>query len=247
MFESVTLDGGGTAWRSSLLDKRGVQHLFTTRAWDVKSAEQVGAIVEAAGWFDDGTPPRVVMSKQVHRNAVSTPERPLAEADAHVTDDPAEVVAVRTADCVPVLLASADGQAVAAVHAGWRGLNPAVNVIGNAIAVMRGVVGSHTAVDEWVAALGPCISAAQYEVGEEVAALFRPDHPDAVQDDLGDKPHLDTRAVAVEQLCTAGLSREAIDVFPGCTFDDQTFHSYRRHGPGVGHLAAMINPRPPGA
>lgn len=225
-----------------------MRHLFTTRGWDIQSAADVRRVIDAAGWFAADRPPAVVMSRQMHGHAVGTPDRPLAEADAHVAVGPATVVAVRTADCVPVLLASGGGRVVAAVHAGWRGLDPAVNVIGRAVAAMREVAGGVSAAEAftggWVAAVGPCVSAARYEVGEEVAGLFRTDHRTAVRDGLGEKPRLDTRRVAVEQLAAAGLGRDAIDVFPGCTYDDaEMFFSYRRQGKGVGHLAALIGPR----
>lgn len=244
MFQAKQIHTGATVWESSHLAARGVTHLFTTKAWNVQSAEDVTDVVRAAGWFAAEQTPRIVMSKQVHTNAVDTPGHRLAEADAHVTDDPREVVAVRTADCVSVLLSSADGRVVAAVHAGWRGLDPAVNVIGRAAAALRKQAGG-AAADGFVAAIGPCVSAARYEVGEEVAARFRERYPSAVLDNLGPKPHLDTRAVALAQLVESGLTAGQIDVFPGCTFDDsESFFSYRREGVGVGHLAALIAPRP---
>ncbi|MEM9915767.1 MAG: polyphenol oxidase family protein [Planctomycetota bacterium] len=243
MFDEVQLGSAQVVWRSSRLNERGVKHGFTTRALNVRSADDVAEVIRAAPWFSPDEPPRVILSKQVHGGGVDTPSHRLDEADAHVTDDPHEVVVVRTADCVPVLLSSADGRVVAAVHAGWRGLDPAVGVIGKAVEVLTRCAGAASA-DGVVAAVGPCVSVQRYEVGEEVAGRFRAATPQAVRDDLGVKPHLDTRAVAVAQLRAVGLSVDDIDVFPGCTFDDEaSFFSYRREGPGVGHLAAMIAPR----
>lgn len=243
MFQAVQLGPGQTVWQSSALIERGVKHLFTTNAWNVKSAHDLAEVIEAAPWFSPDDQLRVVMSKQVHGCGVDGPGQRLDEADAHVTDDPHEVVAVRTADCVPVLISSGDGQAVAAIHAGWRGLDPEVGVIGRAVVKLLEVAGEASA-EGCVAAVGPCISVERYEVGEEVAARFRDTTPHAVRDDLGVKPHLDTRAVAVAQLLEAGLASDHIDVFPGCTFSDaESFFSYRQHGPGVGHLAALIAPR----
>ncbi|MBB6429490.1 polyphenol oxidase family protein [Algisphaera agarilytica] len=243
MFELVQLGSGQRVWKSSLFDGLGVRHLFTTNDWDVKSPDEVADVIGAACWLGDA-PPRIIMAKQVHGNTVSSPNARAAEADAHFTQDPSEVVVVRTADCVPVLISSADGKLVAAVHAGWRGLDPTVNVIGRTLAALAEAAPGLFEATSCVAAIGPCISAERYEVGEEVAALFRDATPHAVRDDLGVKPHLDTRAVAVAQLRESGLAAEHIDVFPGCTFDDPALHSYRRHGKGVGHLAAMISPRP---
>lgn len=231
-------------WRSSLLEDCGTPHLFTTRDLNARSADDLVDLVATARWFGANDPPaRIVLSKQVHGCAVDTPGSRLAEADAHVTDEPWEVVAVRTADCVPVLLSTADGKLVAALHAGWRGLDPAVGVLGRAVAAMLSR-GSVSGVGELSAAVGPCISVPNYEVGEEVASRFRDRYPDALRDDLGDKPHLDTRAVAVAQLREAGVAAERIDVFPGCTYEDaEAFFSFRREGKGVGHLAALITPR----
>lgn len=243
MFQAVQLGPGQTVWQSSALIERGVKHLFTTKAWNVKSADDLAEVIEAASWFLPNDEPRVVMSRQVHGCGVDGPGQRLDEADAHVTDDAHEVVAVRTADCVPVLISSDDGQAVAAIHAGWRGLDPAVGVIGRAVAKLLEVAGEAAAAG-CVAAVGPCISVERYEVGEEVAIRFRDTTPHAVRDGRGVKPHLDTRAVAVAQLREAGLASDRIDVFPGCTFNDaDAFFSYRQHGPGVGHLAALIAPR----
>ncbi|MEM9420011.1 MAG: polyphenol oxidase family protein [Planctomycetota bacterium] len=241
MFRQVQLGSGQRVWRSSLLDDLGVPHLFTTCAWDVKSSDDIAEVVGAARWFT-GHPPRIVMAKQVHGNAVSTPAARIGEADAHLTQNPHEVVAVRTADCVPVLISSADGGLVAVVHAGWRGLDPAMNVIGQTVAALIKAARGSLEVAGCVAAIGPCISLERYEVGEEVASRFRGAVPEAVRDDLGDKPHLDTRAVAAAQLRDAGLLPDRIDVFPGCTFNDPELFSYRQQGKGVGHLAAMISP-----
>lgn len=248
MFDPHAVAPGKTIWQSNRLAALGVEHLFTTRAWNVRSAADVRDVVDQAGWSTrDGRndPLKIIMAKQVHAHAVSTPGHPLDEADAHVTDDPATAVAVRTADCVPILISSADGRVVAAIHAGWRGLDPAVNVIAHAVAAFGELTADPNAMSDAVAAVGPCISVHRYEVGEEVASRFRPQFPGAVRDDLGGKPHLDTRAVAHAQLRAAGFTDARIDVFPGCTFDDEpSFYSYRRDGKGVGHQAAIIRPRP---
>lgn len=244
MFQADELAAGRCVWRSSLLIALGVNHLWTTRGWDVKTADDLRGILDAAEGFRADPMGRIVLSKQVHRNAVDTPGRRLAEADAHLTDDPREGVAVRTADCVPVLISSSDGRVVGAIHAGWRGLDPAMNVIGRSVAALAELTGDDAAAQGCVAAIGPCICVERYEVGEEVAQRFRGVCQEAVRDDLGDKPHLDTRAVAQAQLIASGLAADRIDTFPGCTFDDAgAFFSYRREGQGVGHLAAVISPR----
>ena len=129
------------------------------------------------------------------------------------------------------------------MHAGWRGLD--AGVIGEAVRVLREAAGvkESEGVERMrvLAAVGPCISAAAYEVGEEVASRFRAAYPGAVRDGLGVRPHLDLRAAALQQLIAAGVAELDIEVHPGCTFRDaQSFHSYRREGKGVGHQAAWI-------
>src|SRR4051794_29413281 len=90
------------------------------------------------------------------------------KADALVGDDPGRVLSVRVADCVPVLLAAADGRVVAAVHAGWRGV--VAGVVGAAVREVAGPAGAGAAVR---AAVGPCIGGEAFEVGPEVLAEFR--------------------------------------------------------------------------
>jgi YfiH family protein len=98
----------------------------------------------------------------VHADGV---ERDLTEADAIWTDRPGQVCAVLVADCVPILLAAGDGQCVAAVHAGWRGL--ARGVIQAAVAALPVPAAGLSA---WI---GPCIGPAAYAVGSEVIESMR--------------------------------------------------------------------------
>ena len=267
MFHRVTLRDGRAVWRSDLLQGPVPRHAFTTRQFNIRSAGDVCDLAEAAGWgmLSDR---RVRLSRQVHGNRVTVPhghpggDRPFCPigdarwqlaaaadddaADAHVIDMPGHLLAVRTADCVPVLLSSADGRVVGAVHAGWRGLDPETNVIAVAVRRMHELLLTRRSLAlDLVAAIGPCISGTRYEVGDEVAERFAERYPAAVATPPGRvKPHLDLRAVAVAQLREAGVAPKRIDVFPGCCFDQaDDFFSYRREGIGVGHLAAVIMPR----
>ncbi|MEM8738452.1 MAG: polyphenol oxidase family protein [Planctomycetota bacterium] len=217
----------------------GVPHAFTTRRRAVaRPADLLPALVRA----DLEPPTRVWLTRQVHGNALTGPGQRFAAADAHLSDDPDLAVAVKTADCVPLLLATADGRAVAAVHAGWRGLAPETHVIRHAVDALCRLASVPS--DRLLAVVGPCVSAERYEVGPEVAARFRSAYPAAVRDDLGPKPHLEIRAVALIQLLTLGLPRAAVQVMPTCTFDHPAdWYSFRRDGPGVGHQYAMIAPR----
>lgn len=245
MFERIQLDDGRAWWRSSLLHDLNVPHVFTTRSWNVKSADDVRGVIRATGLpvGNGEADPRIVMAKQVHGGVVNRPADRQVEADACVVDQAGDVAAVRAADCVPILLSSRKGVAVAAIHAGWRGLDPEVGVIGRAARVLTEVAGMQMDLPGrgLVAAVGPCVSGPRYEVGPEVADKFRARHGDAVLDGLGERPYLDVRAVARDQLIAVGVEADAMDVFDGCTHDDGAeFFSYRREGRGVGHQAAIV-------
>lgn len=156
----------------------------------------------------------------------------LGEGDALLTDVAGLLLAVRVADCVPVLAQGRGG--VAAIHAGWRGL--VAGVIPAAIQALGGAV---------QAVVGPCIGVAAYEVGEElVAAVLAAGAPEAlvVQRDLGPRPHLDLRAFAAWQLGASGVGRIAVD--PRCTFSDPLLHSHRRDGPAAGRMVGWVGVRP---
>src|SRR5699024_1175483 len=108
--------------------------------------------------------------RQVHGNQVfhvsGRPTTPANApcADSAIYDKSDRVLVVRTADCVPVLLASCDGRIVSAVHAGWRGI--VAGVIANTIKNLK--QDFDIAPDKLIAAIGPCISSKHFEVGEEV-------------------------------------------------------------------------------
>jgi hypothetical protein len=165
------------------------------------------------------------------------------KADALVTDDPARVVAVRVADCVPVLLASADGRIVAAVHAGWRGV--AAGVALAAVRAMRGL-----GAVEIVGAIGPCISAAAFEVGPEVVAALRAAlgeaasvraHPDPVARAAG-KAMVDLPESLRRQLADFGVGE--VDVIARCTVGEpDAFFSHRRDKGVTGRMVGVIGPR----
>ncbi len=177
---------------------------------------------------------------QVHgaRVVIVSGNAPLGEeqADALVSDDPASLVSVRVADCVPVLLASVSGRWVAAVHAGWR------SVVAGVIGVAAGEL-KEKAGEALVAAIGPCIGVDAFEVGPEVLAEFRRvfgvDAP--VRPGTNGKGYVDLREAVRMQLRSAGVDR--IDCTDRCTFRDaDEFYSHRRDGGVTGRMAAVIGP-----
>ena len=160
------------------------------------------------------------------------------QGDAVVSDDPTRAIAVRVADCTPILLATDDGKTVAAVHAGWRGWWRAC--------CLRRCAEMKAQPDRVVAAIGPCIGFDAFEVGGEVidafVRAFGPEAPVRRRDD--GKGHVDLRECLRRQLMEAGVSADHIDTTDRCTFRDRAeFYSHRRDNGVTGRMAAMIAPR----
>ncbi len=165
-------------------------------------------------------------------------------ADALVAEPGSgHAVAVRIADCVPVLLADRRTGRVAAVHAGWRGVEARVlDVAVRSLASEEKGDGSTL-----IGAIGPCIGPCCFEVGVDVAErIAAASAPSVVVRRDGDKAHVDLRLAAREQLRAAGLVDEAIDDVPSrsrdaCTrCDADRYYSYRRDGDASGRLIAVI-------
>lgn len=163
-------------------------------------------------------------------------ERP--NADALLTRTPGVVVSVRVADCVPILLADEMGQAVAAIHAGWRGV--VAGVLPAAIARMERELG--VTPGQLIAAVGPCIGPDHFEVGGEVAEEFdRVGLTSCVRRTTGRKPHIDLSGAARAQLAAAGIRPERTDWSDRCTFRDATdYFSHRRDQGITGRMAALL-------
>lgn len=186
---------------------------------------------------------------QVHGREVASvePDRGFdtdCKADAIVSRDSTRTISVRTADCAAILIASADGGAVAAVHAGWRGI--VAQVIAEAIAKMLDASAGASA-STFVAAIGPCIGFEAFEVGEDVIGAFQQalgaDAPVARRGQ--GKGRVDLREAARLQLLACGLAEENIDSTDRCTFEHrEEFFSHRRDKGITGRMAAVIAASP---
>lgn len=159
------------------------------------------------------------------------------EADACWTTEPHIACAVLVADCLPVLLATRDGRAVAAAHAGWRGL--AAGVLEHTVEALHEGAGAQP--DELWAWLGPCIGPRQFEVGRDVLEAFAgfDQHfvararPDGSARWLADLP-----SIAAARLRAIGVHDLHID--GRCTFEQRSdFFSFRRDG-RTGRMAAAV-------
>ena len=170
---------------------------------------------------------------QIHSNIVVNSEDALCEADASYSDQKNQVCVVMAADCLPILLCDKNGQQIAAVHAGWRGLLN--DVIENSVARFRG---STNDIMVW---LGPAIGKEVFEVGNEVYDAFVNRHEaatDFFQSRENNKYLADMVGLAKFRLELAGVS--AIYGGQYCTFsDEERFFSYRRDGV-CGRMASLI-------
>lgn len=185
--------------------------------------------------------------KQIHGVAVSTPasrkastDKPF-ESDAAVTNIPNEVLAILTADCMPVLFASKSGRVIGAAHAGWRGLSGGVleNTLQAMLALLPGIGPKDIVV--W---MGPAIGPTAFEVGEDVLQAFAPIGQDILAKSFAPiagnpgKYLANLYVLARERLHSLGIEQ----VYGGgfCTFNDsERFFSYRRDKE-TGRFASLI-------
>src|SRR3954471_1842079 len=162
-----TTEDWGSALRCRPLEEIAA-HVFTTRQLRLTQPEDLRDLAASAGVA------RVVMVTQVHKADVVTVRkgRPIVEGrpegDILVSDNPDVAIAVRAADCVPILLGDRVTGAVGAVHAGWRGT--AARAAAVAVEAMRREFGSEPR--NLVAAMGPSIGPCCYEVGSELVDAF---------------------------------------------------------------------------
>jgi YfiH family protein len=166
--------------------------------------------------------------------------------DALISNQPKILLAVKTADCVPILLGDAKTGAFAAVHAGWRGTLG--SIVGHAIDQLS----KHysTKPENLCAAIGPAANVCCYEVGAEVIGQFKDRFPEAdslLQPTREGHARIDLHKSNRDQLISAGVSPDRIHTAPLCTMDrTDLFFSYRRekalHG-RVGRLMSVIGRR----
>jgi len=237
----------------------GVGALMTTRSGGVGSGPYATMNVGAAVGDDadvvaanrallaDSIGATPVFLRQVHGMRVvrvglgdAAARAPVHEADAVVTNEAGVACVVQAADCLPVLLAAPGGRAVAAAHAGWRGL--AAGVVEAAVGAVCDV--GRCAPEEIVAWLGACIGPRAFEVGEDVLIAFgastrgaaRPGGRFEAQG--GAKWLADLPGLARDRLAAAGVAQ--ISGGAWCTVSEASrFFSYRRDGI-TGRMAAAI-------
>ena len=260
---------GSAAWRLDEIDgvlllrcapieaHRGIAHAFSTRIASGRADFDLGPAESAtrevvdrraaflrAGGFGAAEPS---ILKQVHGNvlvdAIPGLERPpsadgVMRVAARGSRTP--VPAVRTADCVAMLVVDRGERAAGAVHAGWRGLAAG---IGSAAVSRLATEGIEPR--DLVVAMGPAILGCCYEVGDDVLSALGPvcGAPAAYVSRRAGRTTIDLHAALRAQLVAAGVPDASIHAAPFCTrCRNDLFFSYRAEGPTAGRLMAAIGP-----
>ncbi len=166
----------------------------------------------------------IVFPIQTHTAEVRvvTPNVDLQNVDGLVCTRPGVLIGVRTADCLPLLMADPHAGVIAAIHCGWRGT--VAGIAQRAVEVMKECGADPARIH---AAMGPCICPDCFEVGEDVAALF-PAEACIPPLASGLKPHIDLAKAVSLQLQQAGVSDIALP--PACSKHSADFYSVRRQG-----------------
>ncbi|KTC78353.1 peptidoglycan editing factor PgeF [Legionella brunensis] len=171
--------------------------------------------------------------EQIHSTlCVLVEEEANRTADAAITRTPRQPLAILTADCLPILLCNQEGNEIAAIHAGWRGL---VNgIVENTLNKMQS---PPTQLMAWI---GPAICQSCFEVGEEVLQAYENRYPLSSKDFYrkGEKWHGNLPKLAEHILNNSGIS--AVFQSNVCTFEQNNdFYSYRRTSQ-TGRMATLI-------
>ena len=245
-------------YRSPLLHRVGVIHAFSTRLGGVSQApfdsmnlgnpsgcaqqdpeqsiEQNYQLLQSAVGF---TAKYRKWVHQVHGAGVLRVNADFTsgqKSDAMVSCDPSVILSVRTADCVPILIAT-DSGAVAAVHAGWRGV--IANILSETLTQLSDL--SHSS--HFTAAIGPCIGSDAFEVGEDVLREFEARFGSLAPLTRAEngKGHVNLAEACRLQLFEKGLQPDQIDIANICTANSpKEFFSHRRDFGISGRMASLI-------
>jgi YfiH family protein len=220
---------------------------FNTLNLGLNAGDAAADVLQNRSLVRSHLPTEPLWLKQIHGVTVSTPASRNTssgtpyEADAAVTNIQNEVLAILTADCMPVLFASRGGDVVGAAHAGWRGLSGGVleNTLQQMLALSPGLSPKDVVV--W---MGPAIGSTAFEVGEDVLQAFSTQSPSTLSrafKPIAGSPGkylADLYLLAQGRLRSIGI--EQIDGGDFCTFNDpKNFFSYRRDKV-TGRFASLI-------
>ncbi len=250
----LSIDTGLPVWAAFSTRKGGISdppYATANMAYhvgdDPRMVEENRLLLSAAVTGREGVP--VCTASQVHGNRFllldsSTPmainELENQPADSLITAARGILLGIMTADCLPVLLIDRQARAVAAVHAGWRGL--LARVVPRTMKAME--INYGVAPADLLVLLGPCIGRCCYQVGEELIRKFAAELPFAVDhtwyDELSGDYYLDLVRLQVLQLQEMGVLPTAVKVADLCTACKNFFFSYRREHGIMGRQIAVV-------
>ena len=191
----------------------------------------------SSNWPD---PADLATVQQIHSDKILIADRAgcLGEGDALITNQPGITLSIRTADCLPILMADVRNRAVAAVHAGWRGT--LLEIVPKTVQAMADQFGTRP--DDLVIAIGPGIGACCFEVGPEVATQFSSLFPE--RRDLDRRTKVDLVETNLRLLGRNGGSMRQIATSGLCSCcQADLFHSYRRDREQAGRMVSVIRLR----
>ncbi len=191
----------------------------------------------SSDWLEDRPTATV---RQIHSDKVLVAGGPgcLGEGDAIISKRPGLALAIRTADCLPVLIADPANRAVAAIHAGWRGT--VLGIAPKTVQAMQEQFGSRP--EDLVVVVGPGIGPCCFEVGPEVAIQFAEYFPE--RQDLEGRARIDLAETLRRQLRRNGVTVRQVATPELCTVcRADLFHSYRRDQEEAGRMVSAIGVR----
>lgn len=240
-----------------------VRHCFTTRCGGVSSGiyesmnlrlncddsrenviENLRIICEEIGI----NPSNSVFSRQIHETrvqAVSAADRgngllfenKFESADALITNESNVALVTFFADCVPIYFLDAKNRVIALAHSGWRGT--ADNIAAEVVKKFVSQYGSST--ENILAAIGPSIGECHFEVGEEIAEIFRSRCGEDTVTHTNGRPHVNLQRAVKKQLLSLGIPEKNITVADICTYcNSELLFSHRKTNGKRGNLAAIM-------
>jgi len=164
-----------------------------------------------------------------------------SRADAVMSDMHGVLAAVKTADCVPVLIGDPETSAFVAVHAGWRGT--VQSIVKKAVAKLSEIYNAMP--DNMIAAIGPAASCRSYEIGQEVIEQFAANFKTSEKYFSPTREGhalVDLHAANRDQLIDAGIEEKNIFIAPFCTMErGDLFFSYRREKQDFGKTGRLLS------
>ncbi|MDJ1493234.1 peptidoglycan editing factor PgeF [Cytophagaceae bacterium DM2B3-1] len=216
---------------------------FTSLNLGLSSGDERENVLENRNRFFNSLgfqPEDIALSYQVHDDKVLVATQPgnYEGYDAIVTNSPGVFVGVSIADCTPILIYDSSSNAVAAIHAGWKGTMK--QIVSKTLQAMTQHFGTNPV--NCFAYIGTCISECAFEVDADVA-----DHFTSVYkrwDSEKNKFFVDLKQANFSQLLKAGIPKEQVEVSPFCTVEhNDNYFSYRKEGKKSGRMFVVIGQR----